>query len=74
MSPTPLAKGEVAAARLSLQDHRAFLNAKRLFKPTRMTLEAACREYAAAFKLLGGVSVLAAAQDYVKRHGAQSRC
>ncbi|HEV2395031.1 MAG TPA: site-specific integrase [Verrucomicrobiae bacterium] len=64
-----LSKGEVAAASLKLEDQRAYLNAKRLLKPTKVTLEAACREYAAAVKLLGGVSILAAAQEYVKRHG-----
>ena len=64
-----LAKGEVVAARLTLQDQRAYLNAKRLLKPTRMTLEAACREFAEAFKVLGGVSVLQAAREYAKRHG-----
>ena len=64
-----LSKGEVEAASLKLEDQRAYLNAKRLLKPTKVTLEAACREYAAAVKLLGGVSILAAAQEYVKRHG-----
>src|SRR5262249_25234931 len=46
-----------------------YLNARKLLKPTGVTLEAACREYAEAFKLLGGVSILAAAREYVKRHG-----
>ncbi|HEY5911506.1 MAG TPA: hypothetical protein VJA21_12975 [Verrucomicrobiae bacterium] len=64
-----LSRGEVAAAGLKLQDERAYLNAKRLLKPTGVTLEAACREYAAAFKLLGGVSIVAAAEEYIKRHG-----
>jgi integrase len=64
-----LSRGEVAAAGLKLQDERAYLNARKLLKPTGVTLEAACREYAAAFKLLGGVSILAAAGEYVKRHG-----
>ena len=64
-----LARGETAAASLKLQDQRAYLNAKKLLRPTGVTLEAACREYAAAVKLLGGVSLLAAAQEYVKRHG-----
>ena len=64
-----LAKGEVAVASLTLQDQRAYLNAKRLLKPTRMTLEAACREFAEAFKVLGGVSILQAAREYAKRHG-----
>jgi hypothetical protein len=62
----------VAAASLSLQDQHAYLNSKKLLKPTGVTLEAACREYAEVFKLLkaaGGVSPLAAARDYVKRHG-----
>jgi integrase len=64
-----LSKGEVEAASLKLQDQRAYLNAKKLLRPTGVTLEAACREYAAAVKLLGGVSIVAAAQEYVKRHG-----
>jgi len=63
-----LARGEVAAASLKLQDERAYLNARKLLRPTGVTLEAACREYAEAFKLLGGVSILAAAQEYAKRH------
>jgi integrase len=67
-----LSRGEVAAGSLKLQDERAYVNAKKLLKPTGVTLEAACREYAEVFKVLkavGGVPMLAVARDYVKRHG-----
>ena len=67
-----LAKGEVAAASLRLEDQRAYVNAKRLLGPTGATLETACREYAEAFELLNGVSVVEAARDYVKRHGTNA--
>lgn len=64
-----LSRGEVAATGLKLQDERAYLNARKLLKSTGVTLEAACREYAEAFKLLGSVSIVAASREYVKRHG-----
>jgi len=53
---------------MSLQDQNAYVNAKRLLEPTGVTLEAACRDYAEAFKLLGGVPLLAAAREYGTRH------
>jgi len=59
-----LSRGEVAAAGLKLQDERAYLNSKKLIKPTGLTLEAVCREYAEVFKVLkavGGVPMLAVA-------------
>src|SRR5262249_42975475 len=66
-----LSRGETAVAKLKLQDERAYFSARKLLKPTGVTLEAACREYAEAFKILNGVSVLEAARDYVKRHGGK---
>ncbi len=66
-----LSKGEVEATNLSAQDARAYANACRLIKPTGMTLEAVCREFAELFKVLGWVSPLHVAQEYVKRHGTK---
>jgi integrase len=67
-----LSKGETAAASIKLEDARAYSNAKELLKPTGVTLEAACREYAEAFKILGGVSILHVARDYTKRHNLKA--
>ena len=63
-----LSKGEHAALALTSQDAAAFFRAKELLKPAGATLEAACREYVEAFKLLGGVSILNAAREYATRH------
>ena len=63
-----LAKGEIGAVNISAQDVQAFLRAIALLQPTGVSLESACREYAEAFKVLGGVSVLQAAREYAKRH------
>lgn len=63
-----LAKGEIGAVNISAQDVAAFLRASALLQPTGVSLESACREYAEAFKVLGGISVLQAAREYAKRH------
>ncbi len=63
-----LSKGEIGAVNISAQDVAAFLRAVALLQPTGVSLESACREYAEAFKVLGGVSILQAAREYAKRH------
>lgn len=67
-----LAKGEIQAAGVSSQDQAAFFRATELLLPTRVSLESACREYAEAFKVLGGVSILQAAREYARRHSAEA--
>ena len=66
-----LAKGEIGAANITAQDAAAFLRAIALLLPTGVSLESACREYAEAFKVLGGVSILQAAREYAKRHSGE---
>ena len=66
-----LAKGEIGAANITAQDAAAFLRAIALLQPTGVSLESACREYAEAFKVLGGVSILQAEREYAKRHSGE---
>jgi integrase len=66
-----LAKGETVGASIKLQDQRTYVNSKKLIRPTGLTLEAGCRELAEIYKVLKpfrGVSGLAVAKDYAKRH------
>jgi integrase len=63
-----LAAGEIEGAGMTGQDLAAFLRANDFLKPTGITLESACKEFAEACKLLNGVSVVQAARDYAKGH------
>jgi integrase len=65
---TSLIKGEVGSASMTTQDRASYVRACETLKPTGIGLESACKEFAAACKLLSGVSVLAAAKYYVQRH------
>ena len=53
---------------MTSQDCKAFLTAQENLKATGVSLESATKEYAAAFALLRGLSVLEAARYYAKRH------
>lgn len=59
-----LAKGEVEATSMKLQDARAYESALRLLEPAKVTLETACREYSEARPLLGSTSLLDACREY----------
>ena len=63
-----LSKGEVEAANMTLRDSQSYLQALAYLKPTKMSLESACKEYAESFQVLQGLSVLQAARDYALRH------
>lgn len=63
-----LVSGAVQGASMTNHDREAFLHAMKHLEPIGITLESACKEYAAAYALLGGVSVLEAAKYYAARH------
>ena len=65
---TQLSGGELAAVSLKNDDHRIYGAAVASLEPMGTTLEFAIREYIAARKVLGDVSVLEAAKFY-DRHG-----
>jgi len=63
-----LKSGEIDATVMTSQNCKAFLTALENLKATGVSLESATREFAAAFALLRGVSVLEAVRYYAKRH------
>lgn len=65
-----LAGGEVEAASMRLQDVRSYEAARNLLKPTGVTLETACREYADAHALLRGASLLHVVEEYAARQNS----
>ncbi len=65
---TQLSGGEIAAVSLKNEDQRIYGAAVDSLKPLDISLEFAVREYIAARKLLGDVSLLDAAKFY-QRHG-----
>jgi len=52
-----LVKGEVDGASMTNHDRNSYLRAIQYLEPTGVTLESACKEFAAAFAILGGVPV-----------------
>ena len=66
---TSLAQGELDVLELRSADRVAYVQALQAIKPTGMPLESAARDYAEAWKALGGrASLLEAAQEFARRH------
>lgn len=64
-----LSRGDLEATKLTGAARLAYVHALKELKPTRVPLEVAAKEYAAAFKILAGRgSILEAARDYAKRN------
>lgn len=67
-----LATGRMQAADMSMDDREAYMHAKELLKPSGVALAAACKEYAECNAMLGGVPLIQAVRDFVKRDGQVS--
>src|SRR6185312_14233430 len=64
-----LSKGELDVLHLASADRLAYVHAVDALKPTGMPLELAARDYAEAWKALGGkASLLEAAKEFARRH------
>lgn len=63
-----LNRGFLFSASLPNADREAYLKAKGICDSLGMSVEAVCREYVQAAKLLQGGSVVTAARDYASRH------
>ena len=66
-----LAKGEIGAVNISAQDAAAFIRGTAYLKPTGVSLESACKEYAEFYEITGGVPPVLVARDYMKRHAGE---
>lgn len=64
-----LSSGRVQTADMTLDDRDSYFHAKESLKETGLGLVPVCAEYAECYKLLGGVPVLQAVRDYIRRHG-----
>ena len=61
--------GRLNALEISSTDAIRFVEAKKELQPTGVSIEIAAKEYAQAWRLLGGKALLVeAAREYVKRH------
>lgn len=65
---TKLSTGEVNVLTLTSDDRLSYVRAIEVLKPTGVPLEMAAMQFAEAFKLLEGVSLLEAARFYVKKN------
>ena len=64
-----LSKGELDVLELRSGDRFAYAHAAEALRPTGVALELAAKEYAEAWRVLGGkASLLAAAQGFARRH------
>lgn len=64
-----LSKGEVEVLELTNSDRLAYLHALEVLTPTGVALEMAAKEYAEAWKAMGGkASILEAAREFARRH------
>ncbi len=63
-----LARGQIDAVDMTVGDRDAYFHALEHLEGTKVSLESACKEFAEAFRILGGVSVVQAARDYARRH------
>jgi hypothetical protein len=64
-----LARNDVDEAQLSGKDRLAFGRACEALRETGVTLDSAAAEFAAAYRVLGGHSLLEAAKLYMRHHG-----
>jgi hypothetical protein len=64
-----LANGELEVIHLGNSERLAYVHAVDAVKPTGLPLELAAKEYAEAWKVLGGkASVIEAAKEFARRH------
>lgn len=64
-----MSKGELDVLHLASADRLAYVHAVEALKPTGVPLELAAKDYAEAWKALGGkASLLEAAKEYARRH------
>jgi integrase len=64
-----LAAGQLDAVAMSNKESAAYAHSVEALKPTGMPLELAAREYAEAWKVLGGkASIIEAAKEFARRH------
>jgi integrase len=63
-----MAAGETTAAQIRNPQAASFGRAMELLRPTGIALEVAAAHFAQAFKILNGDLIVAAAQDFAKRH------
>jgi hypothetical protein len=64
-----LAAGQLDAVAMSNKESTAYAHAVEALKPTGMPLELAAKEYAEAWKVLGGkASIIEAAKEFARRH------
>jgi hypothetical protein len=63
-----MAAGETTAAQIRNPDAASYGRAVELLRPTGVSLEIAAGHFAEAFKILKGDLIVAAAQDFARRH------
>jgi integrase len=63
-----LSEGRTDSTALKASERNDFARALQILKPTGIPIDVAARHYARAFEILGSDMVIAAAQEYAKRH------
>jgi hypothetical protein len=63
-----LSEGRTDSTALKASERNDFARAVQILKPTGQPIDVAARHYAKAFEILGSDLVIAAAQEYAKRH------
>lgn len=69
-----LSTGQVTAAQMTNAEAASYGRAVELLKETGVPLELAAAHFAQAWRILGGDKIVAAAEDYQKRHAAIVAC